>query len=184
MTKIREKEWRNITNQSLKIERWIERGTKAWGNFHNKDKGMRDFPYQEQRLGKALLILSHRASRLNVPYKGWWNQREVLISSPADTQLHPPIFYTLLLTMSSVSSSGSNRMRTVRRHMLKGTRGVTPFIFNKNDYQVSPFLSSYLINRLMIIVFLYRSLWAVSVGRLILRSDRYPSSGGEVWWPL
>ena len=42
--------------------------------------------------------------------------------------------------------------------MLEGAREVTPFIFNENDYQVGPFLISYLIDRLMIVVFSYRSL--------------------------
>ena len=60
--------------------------------------------------------------------------------------------------MSSASSSGSNRMRTVRRRMLEGAREVTPFIFNENDYQVGSFLILYLIDKLMIAVFSYRSL--------------------------
>ena len=42
--------------------------------------------------------------------------------------------------------------------MLEGAREVTPFIFNENDYQVGLFLSSYLIDRLMIVVLSYRSL--------------------------
>ena len=53
---------------------------------------------------------------------------------------------------------GPSEEQTVHRCMLEGAREVTPFIFNENDYQVSPFLSPYLIDKLMITVFSYRSL--------------------------
>ena len=73
MTKICEKERRNITNKRQKIEQCSIWGTKAWENIHNKNKGVRDFPYGEQRPGNFLTNLSCWASQQNMLFKGWQN---------------------------------------------------------------------------------------------------------------
>ena len=161
---------------TLKIERWIERGTKAWENFLIRNKGL-GTSYSSFLLGLLGWTYHIRDGEINE------KSSSALQPIHSYSSSHP--LYSSPLTMSSSSSSGSNRMRTVRRRMLEGAREVTPFIFNENDYQVGPFSSyPYLIDRLMIIVFSFRSLWAVSIGRFVLRSDRYPSSGGKVQQPF
>ena len=91
MTKSREKEREILLTSVLKIGLWENRpitGTKAWENIHIRNKGVRDFPYRGQRLGNALLISKGRASRQNIPYKGWWNLLEVSIVLPDNTSYH------------------------------------------------------------------------------------------------
>ena len=91
MTKSCEKEREILLMSVLKIGLWENHpitGTKAWENIHIKNKGVRDFPYREQRLGNVLLISKGWASRQNIPYKGWRYLLEVPIVLPDNTSYH------------------------------------------------------------------------------------------------
>ena len=118
-----------------KIERQSERGTKAWENIHNKNKGMRDFPYEGQRPGNFLTHFSHRASRRNMPFKEWRNLLEVPIASQQPLTTHPPIHYFSYLPINMPSSS-RQRVNAVRR-AIEFNREASPLIFNQDHYEVS-----------------------------------------------
>ena len=136
MTKSREKEREILLTSVLKIGLWENRpitGTKAWENIHIRNKGVRDFPYREQRLGNALLISKGWASRQDIPYKGWWNLLEVPIVLPDHTSYYTTTSQHLfIIQMSSSTCCQQN----ARHRATELARPNSPLIFNQEHYSV------------------------------------------------
>ena len=118
-----------------KIEQCSKWGTKAWENIHNKNKGVRDFPYEEQRPGNFLTHLSHWASQQNMPFKEWQNLLEVPITSQHTycSSSHPLLFHIFFFFMPGSSCQCVN---TTQR-AIEFNREASPLIFNQNQYKVS-----------------------------------------------
>ena len=72
--------------------------------FYMQNKGVRDFPYEGQRLGNLLTHLSHQAFWQNIPFKEWQNLLEVHITAQHLFHTHPPIIYLLLLLLHHARS--------------------------------------------------------------------------------
>ena len=155
---------KNITNQNVKIERWIERGTKAWECLTH--------PFPSGFLaGHTIKEMVESATNPHQLFSRY--------SAP-----HPPSSYTLLHSVFCFIFWFQPHEDRPPSYARGRQGGYSLYLQWERLSGRSSFLSPYLIDRLMIVVFSYRSLWAISVGWFVPRSDRYPLSGGKVWRPF